>query len=52
MAKLAAALHCQPGVKGARVAPVLLVTGGGADGSVVWPPAAQPALLAAGHSSC
>ena len=51
-ARLAAALHCQPGVTEARAAPVLLVTGGGTDGSVVWPPVTQPALAAARHPSC
>jgi triacylglycerol lipase len=51
-AKLAAALHCQPGVKDARAAPVLLISGSGVDGSVVWPPIIQPALATAGHASC
>ena len=50
-ATLDAALHCGPGVTDARAAPVLLLTGGGTDGSVVWPPV-QPTLAAAGHPSC
>src|SRR4051812_46057155 len=51
-ATLAPALHCQPSLKQTRAAPVLLITGGGTDDSIVWPPVAQPALAAAGHPTC
>jgi hypothetical protein len=51
-AKLHAALHCQRAVTHATAEPVLLVAGTGADGSTSWPLLTQPALTAAGHSSC
>lgn len=54
IARLQAALHCQPEVRRSRSRTVMLVTGTGFSGGEAWSGAGgfQEALLKAGHPSC